>query len=215
MASSPHLDKEMPMPSSVGASARTPTPNLSASQYCGSLVGSMYDPFPLSTHESFVQFGSVALPIDLDVIRGKLHCRPSAWRFAPNGLMPYRFSHNVAYNTTWPNPQDHADFLADLRTSLDRLGLIHPLGLCGLGNDDIDGVTGCDLTIARSNVTVLLDPSPADETMHAQRAFCFNQWYAHHDLNDVNWLIFLRLTPRFYRRAKRQKKKIIQSCVLG
>ncbi|KFY29400.1 hypothetical protein V493_02388 [Pseudogymnoascus sp. VKM F-4281 (FW-2241)] len=111
--------------------------------------------FAINDDERLVGIGSVAIPIELDIIVGTA-IKPLVYRFVPTGVAVCEWTQgNDATEVDLSSPP-YAAFMAELRTVLEDAGLIDVLGIFVRQPSDGE-MKGVEFTAGRANITLHKD----------------------------------------------------------
>lgn len=77
---------------------------------------------------------------------------PISWRYTADGIVPYEFSGDET--TLLPSDKEYDAFVEELGNSLRDLQVDQLLGLCYVGNSNIQSAGTMEFSSGRANVTV-------------------------------------------------------------
>ncbi|KAI3316737.1 hypothetical protein HD806DRAFT_421618 [Xylariaceae sp. AK1471] len=117
--------------------------------------------FTIEEGEMVVEFGHVSTPWPVP-LSGKVaggHVVPRSWRFMSGKLVPYEFGFNHPAQSEYREYDLPTGFVAEVGAFLSDAGLDDILGICAIGNAEIEG----RIEMNRGRVNFTVPPSKPEE----------------------------------------------------
>ncbi|KFY47102.1 hypothetical protein V494_00170, partial [Pseudogymnoascus sp. VKM F-4513 (FW-928)] len=128
--------------------------------------------FAISDEERLVGIGSVAVPIEIDIIVGSA-IKPLVYRLLPTGVAVCEWTQGNDANEVDLSSPHYAAFVAELRTILADAGLTDVLGLFVRQPGDGD-MKGVEFTAGRANITLHKD-NPTEGGTSVEASWVFHE----------------------------------------